>query len=91
MNKAQIVDAVAAKAELKKKVAEEAVNAVLDAIAEGLANGEKVQIAGFGSFEVKERSARTGRNPRTNEVIEIAASKHLSFSAGKALKDSINK
>jgi len=90
MNKTQLGEAVAEKAGLKKKEAEAAVNAMTDAIAEALKAGDKVQLIGFGTFEVKERGAREGRNPRTGETIKIAASKHPSFAAGKALKDSIN-
>ncbi len=90
MNKTQLIEAVAANTELKKKDAEAAVNAAIAAITDALKAGDKVQIVGFGTFEVKERGARTGRNPQTGETIEIAASKHPSFSAGKALKDAIN-
>ena len=90
MNKTQLIEAVAAKADLKKKDAEAAVNAVTAAIAEALKAGEKVQLVGFGTFEVKAREAREGRNPRTGEKITIAASKHPAFTAGKALKDSVN-
>ena len=91
MTKSQIVDAVAAKADFKKKDAEAAVNAVFEAVTEALANGEKVQVVGFGTFEVKERAARTGINPRTKKAIKIAASKSLSFKAGKAMKELLNK
>ena len=90
MNKTQLIEAVAAKADLKKKDAEAAVNAVTAAIAEALKAGDKVQLVGFGTFEVKAREAREGRNPRTGEKITIAASKHPAFTAGKALKDSVN-
>jgi len=90
MNKTQLIEAVAAKAEIKKKDAEVAVNAVIAAIEDALKAGDKVQLVGFGTFEVKERGARTGRNPQTGEAIEIAASKHPAFSAGKAFKDAIN-
>ena len=90
MNKSQVIDAVAQKTGLKKKEAEAAVNAVTAAVAEALKNGEKVQLVGFGTFEVKERGARTGRNPKTGETIEVPASKHLTFSASKALKDQLN-
>lgn len=90
MNKTQLIEAVAANTELKKKDAEAAVNAAITAITDALKAGDKVQIVGFGTFEVKERGARTGRNPQTGETIEIAASKHPAFSAGKALKDAIN-
>ena len=90
MNKTQLIDAVVAKADLKKKDAEAAVNAITAAIAEALKAGDKVQLVGFGTFEVKERAAREGRNPKTGEKITIAASKHPAFTACKALKDSIN-
>ena len=89
MNKTELVAAVAAKAELSKKDAEAAVSAVVDAIKGALADGEKVSLVGFGTFEVKERAARTGLNPRTKEKIEIAASKAPAFKAGKALKDAV--
>ena len=91
MTKSQIIDAVAAKADFKKKDAEAAVNAVFEAVTEALANGEKVQVVGFGTFEVKERAARTGINPRTKKAIKIDASKTLSFKAGKAMKELLNK
>ena len=90
MNKTQLIEAVAAKADLKKKDAEAAVNAVTAAIAEALKAGDKVQLVGFGTFEGKAREAREGRNPRTGEKITIAASTHPAFTAGKALKDSVN-
>ena len=90
MNKTELIDAVAKKGELTKKDAEKAVNAVLDAVTDALAAGEKIQIVNFGTFEVKTRAARTGRNPKTGEAMEIAASKTPAFSAGKALKDAVN-
>lgn len=90
MNKSQLIDVVAAKTDLKKKDAEAAVAAVLDAVAEALASGEKVQLIGFGTFEVKERAARTGRNPATGEEITIAACKYPAFSAGAKLKEKVN-
>lgn len=90
MNKLQLTEAVAAKADVSKKVAAEAVNAVLEVIAESLATGDDVKITGFGSFEVKERAARTGRNPKTGEAVEIPASKYVAFSAGSSLKDKVN-
>ncbi len=89
MKKADLIKALAAKNEISKKDAEKAVNGVLDLIADALKDGDKVQIMGFGSFEVKERAARTGKNPATGETIEIAASKAVVFKAGKALKDSV--
>lgn len=90
MNKTQLVEVVAKEANLKRKDAEAAVNAFINAVESALVDGEKVQLVGFGSFEVKERSARTGRNPSTGESIEIPASKHAAFSAGKALKEKLN-
>ena len=90
MNKTQLIDVVATKTGLKKKDAEAAVNAVNEAITEALKAGDKVQIIGFGTYEVKERAAREGRNPKTGETITIAASKAPAFSAGKALKDAVN-
>ena len=91
MNKTELVAAVAAKAEISKKDAEAAVAAVVSAITDALADGEKVSLVGFGNFEVKERAARTGLNPQTKEKIEIPASKAPAFKAGKALKDAVNK
>ena len=90
MNKTQLIEAIADKSGLKKKEAEAALNAMTEAITEALKAGDKVQIVGFGTFEVKERAAREGRNPRTGETIKIAASKSPAFSAGKGLKDAIN-
>ncbi len=89
MNKTELINAVAEKADLSKKDADAAVAAALEAIAGALAQGEKVQLVGFGAFEVKERAARTGRNPRTKQTIEIPASKAPVFKAGKALKDAV--
>ncbi len=91
MNKTQFVEAVAAKADLKKKDAEAAVNAVIAVIEDALKAGDKVQLIGFGTFEVKERGARECRNPRTGETIQVAASKAPAFAAGKAFKDAVNK
>lgn len=91
MNKTELVAAVAAKAELSKKDADAAVAAVIDAITGALADGEKVSLVGFGTFDVKTRAARTGLNPRTKEKIKIKASKAPGFKAGKALKDAVNK
>jgi len=90
MNKAEFVDAVAAKAELSKTEAATAVDAVLDSIADALKQSDQVTLIGFGTFLVRKREARTGRNPRTGEPLEIAASNVPSFKAGKALKDSVN-
>ncbi|MBP9989642.1 MAG: HU family DNA-binding protein [Ruminococcus sp.] len=89
MNKTELISAVATKGEFDKKTAEKAVSAVFDALTDALKAGEKVQLIGFGTFEVKERAAKTGRNPRTGETMEIAASKVPSFKAGKGLKDAI--
>ena len=90
MNKAELIAAVATKAGMTKKDAETAVAAVIETIGSTLKGGEKVQIVGFGTFEVKERCERTGRDPRTNEVITIQASKAPVFKVGKALKDLVN-
>ena len=87
MNKTELVAAVAAKAELSKKDAEAAVNAVFDSVKDALAEGDKVSLIGFGTFSVKTRAARTGLNPRTKETIEIPESKVPAFKAGSALKD----
>ncbi|WP_371413966.1 HU family DNA-binding protein [Moorella sp. Hama-1] len=84
-----LVASVAEKADLTKKDAERVVSAVLASIEEALAQGEKVQLVGFGTFEIKERAARVGRNPRTGEEIQIAATRAPVFKAGKALKDAV--
>ncbi len=89
MNKTDLVTAVAAKAEISKKDADAAVKAVIDAITDALADGDKVALVGFGTFEVKTRAARTGKNPRTGEEIKIAATKVPSFKAGSALKGAV--
>ena len=89
MNKTELVNAVALKSELTKKDAEKAVAAVIGSIEEALIAGDKVQLIGFGTFEVKERAARTGHNPKTGEAIEIAASKIPAFKAGAALKNAV--
>jgi len=91
MNKIELIAAVAEKADLSKKDAEAAINATVEAIAEALSQQEKVQLVGFGSFEVKARAARVGRNPKTKEAIQIPASKTPVFKAGKALKDAVAK
>jgi DNA-binding protein HU-beta len=90
LNKAELIGSVAEKAGMPKKDAEKAVNAVLATIEEALAKGDKVQLVGFGTFEVRERAARIGRNPQTGEEIQIAASRVPAFRAGKALKDSVS-
>ena len=89
MNKTDLINAVAANANLNKKQAEAAVNAFTAAVADSLKKSEKVQLIGFGTFEVRERAARTGRNPKTGASITIAASKVPAFVAGKGLKDAI--
>ena len=91
MNKTELINAVAEKAELSKKDAEAAVTAMIDAITGALVEGEKVQLVGFGAFEVKARAERVGRNPPTKETITIPASKTPVFKAGKALKDAVSK
>lgn len=90
MNKTELIAAVAEKAELSKKDAEKAIKAFTDAVSEELVNGGKIQLVGFGTFEVSERAAREGRNPKTGETMTIAASKTPKFKAGKALKDMVN-
>jgi DNA-binding protein HU-beta len=90
MNKAEFVEAVATKADLSKTEAAAAVDAVLDSVADALKQGDQVTLIGFGTFLVRKREARTGRNPRTGEPLQIAASNVPSFKAGKALKDSVN-
>ena len=92
MNKAELINAVAEKTGFTKKDAETAVNATMGVIQDTLQGGDKVQLIGFGTFEVRQRKARTGRNPRKpGETIQIAASKAPGFKAGKALKDAVNK
>jgi len=91
MNKAELIHAAAVAADVSKKDAEAVITATLDAITAALQEGEKVQLVGFGSFEVKARAARIGRNPKTKESIEIPASKVPVFKAGKALKDAVAK
>lgn len=90
MNKTELVAAIAEKTELSKKDAEKALKAFTDVVAEELKKGEKIQLVGFGTFEVSERAAREGRNPQTGETMTIAASKSPKFKAGKALKDAVN-
>ena len=91
MNKTELINAIAEKAELSKKDADKALKAFVDVVAEELKKGEKVQLVGFGTFEVSERAAREGRNPQTGKSMKIAASKAPKFKAGKALKDVVNK
>ena len=90
MTKTDLVNVVAAEAQLNKKQAEAAVNGVLAAITSALKDGDKVQLIGFGTFEVKESAEREGRNPKTGETIKIAASKKPAFTASKVLKDEVN-
>ena len=90
MNKTELIAAIAEQAEISKKDAEKALKAFVDVVTEQLKEGEKVQLVGFGTFEVSERAAREGRNPKTGESMTIAASKTPKFKAGKALKDMVN-
>ena len=90
MNKSALAAALAEKTQLSKKDAEKALNAFIDVVTVSMAKGEKVQLIGFGTFDVKDRPARVARNPRTGEEIKIAASKAPAFKAGKALKDKVN-
>lgn len=90
MNKSDLIAAVAAKTGETKKNAEASINALIDVIAETLASGDKIQLVGFGSFEVRSRAARKGRNPQTGKEMKIAAKKAPVFKAGKALKDAVN-
>ena len=90
MNKTELVAAMAEQTNLSKKDAEVALKAFIDVVSEELKKGEKVQLVGFGTFEVSERAAREGRNPQTGETMEIKASKSPKFTAGKALKDALN-
>ena len=90
MNKAELIAAMAAKAGIKKTDAQKALDAFIEVVSEELAAGEKVQLTGFGTFEVAERAAREGRNPQSGETMMIAASKSPKFKAGKVLKDKVN-
>ena len=90
MNKAEFVDSVATKADMSKTEAGAAVDAVLDSVTDALKNGDQVTLVGFGTFLVRKREARTGRNPRTGEPLEIKASNVPSFKSGKALKEAVN-
>jgi len=90
MNKSQLVEHIAQTADLSKAQAEHALKATLNGISDALASGDEVAFVGFGTFKVSERAARTGRNPKTGEEIQIAASKTPTFKAGKALKDAVN-
>ena len=91
MNKADLIQKVAEKAGMTKKDAEQCINVTFDVIQDSLIAGDKVQLVGFGAFEVKERAARTGRNPKTKETIQIPAARVPGFKAGKALKDAVAK
>ena len=90
MNKTELIAAVAEKAEISKKDSEKALKAFIDVVTEQLKAGDKVQVVGFGTFEVSERAAREGRNPQTGETMKIEACKAPKFKAGKALKDAVN-
>jgi len=90
VNKAELIDAVAEGADISKAAATRAVDTMFDKIADSLKQGDQVTLVGFGTFSVKDRAARTGRNPRTGEPIQIAASRVPGFKAGKALKDAVN-
>ncbi|MDT8311986.1 MAG: HU family DNA-binding protein [Methylophaga sp.] len=90
MNKSELIDAVAAAADISKAKAAQAVDGVTSAVTKALSKGDQVTLVGFGTFSVRERAARTGRNPRTGEEIKIAAAKIPAFKAGKALKDAVN-
>lgn len=90
MNKTEFISAIAEKAELSKKDAEKALKAFTDVVEEELKKGEKIQLVGFGTFEVSEKAAREGRNPQTGETMKIEACKAPKFKAGKALKDAVN-
>lgn len=90
MNKSELIEAVAASADIPKAAAGRAVDAVVEAVTGALKEGDQVALVGFGTFSVKERAARTGRNPQTGQPIEIAAANIPSFKAGKALKDAVN-
>lgn len=91
MNKMELVAAIAEKTGITKKSADESLKALIDTVTDALVKGDKVQLVGFGSFEVRKRAARKGRNPQTKEEIKIPASKSPVFKAGKALKDTVNK
>lgn len=90
MNKSELIDTVASSADISRADATRAVDAVLDTVTESLRKGDSVTLVGFGTFEVRERAARSGRNPQTGETIQIKASKSPAFKAGKAFKDAVN-
>lgn len=91
MNKTELIDAIAAECDLPKTAAQRALESVIDNVVKAVANGDTVQLVGFGTFASGARAERTGRNPRTGEEIKIAAAKTVKFSAGKAFKDAVNK
>jgi len=91
MNKSELISSISEKAEITKADAEKALNAFIESVEEALANGDKVQLVGFGTFEVRQRAARIGRNPQTKKEIRIEASKAPVFKVGKALKEMVNK
>lgn len=91
MNKTELIDAIAAECDLSKVAAQRALESVLNNVTKAVANGDAVQLVGFGTFASGKRAERTGRNPRTGEEIKIAASKTVKFTAGKAFKDAVNK
>ena len=90
MNKSELIEAIAASADIPKAAASRALDAMVDTVTESLKKGDSVSLVGFGTFSVKERAARTGRNPQTGQPIQISAAKVPSFKEGKALKDSVN-
>ncbi|WP_251978234.1 nucleoid-associated protein HU-beta [Salinicola avicenniae] len=90
MNKSELIEAIAASADIPKAAATRALDAMIDSVSDSLKKGDSVALVGFGTFSVKERAARTGRNPQTGKPIDISAAKVPSFKAGKALKDAVN-
>ncbi|BCA91996.1 MAG: HU family DNA-binding protein [Pseudomonadota bacterium] len=90
MNKSELIEAIAASADIPKAAASRALDAMVESVTDSLKKGESVSLVGFGTFAIKERAARTGRNPQTGQPIEISAAKVPSFKAGKALKDAVN-
>ncbi|GAB2711370.1 MAG: HU family DNA-binding protein [Halomonas sp.] len=90
MNKSELIEAIAASADIPKAAATRALDAMVESVTDSLKQGESVSLVGFGTFTIKERAARTGRNPQTGQPIEISAAKVPSFKAGKALKDAVN-
>ncbi|MCO7245301.1 MULTISPECIES: nucleoid-associated protein HU-beta [Halomonadaceae] len=90
MNKSELIEAIAASADIPKAAATRALDAMVESVTDSLKNGDSVSLVGFGTFAIKERAARTGRNPQTGQPIQISAAKVPSFKAGKALKDAVN-